>query len=216
MREDSGWGGRRLQGKIIMGRWGLPSFFQDKNQEQQINSARLWVQDELKEVILYGIVVKVCISFVQHLQGVKTVQVWRTMTKFHGQWIHQKVLNAVHRFGLIKPHSADSVKNILGKHHWLLTPFLHSSDHITAVLFWREDTGLDVPLVCPRMAFLYYYPETGKKACCRSGMGGSCRRPLDVWWRWWSKGMVATNFSSITHLWLDRGEKDKQFSWAPS
>lgn len=35
VRGDSGWGGRTLQGQIIMGRSGLLSFFQDKNQEQQ-------------------------------------------------------------------------------------------------------------------------------------------------------------------------------------
>lgn len=52
MRGDSGWGDRRLQDQIIMGRSGLPSFFQDKSPEQQTNSARLWVQDELKEVIM--------------------------------------------------------------------------------------------------------------------------------------------------------------------
>lgn len=67
-----------------MGRSGLPPFFQGKKQEQQTNSARLWVQDELKEVILYGIEGKVCISLIQHLQGVKTAQVWRIMRKFHG------------------------------------------------------------------------------------------------------------------------------------
>lgn len=45
-----------------MGRSVLPSFFQDKNQGQQINLARQQVQDELKEVILYGNVVKVWTS----------------------------------------------------------------------------------------------------------------------------------------------------------
>lgn len=66
-----------------MGTSGLSSFFQDKNQEQQTNSARFWAQDELKEVILYGSEAKVCISLIQHLQGVKTARVWRTMRKFH-------------------------------------------------------------------------------------------------------------------------------------
>lgn len=68
-----------------MGRSAFPSFFQDKNQGQQINLARRQVQDELKEVILYGIVVKAWISLVQHLQGAKTAWLWRTMRKFHGQ-----------------------------------------------------------------------------------------------------------------------------------
>lgn len=35
----------------------LPSFFQGRNQGQQINLARQQVQDELTGVILYGIVV---------------------------------------------------------------------------------------------------------------------------------------------------------------
>lgn len=32
-----------------------------------------------------------------------------------------------------------------------------------------------------------------------------------VWRSWQSQGVVATDFSSIIHLWLDLGEKDKQF-----
>lgn len=48
------------------------------------NSARLWVQDELKEVILYGIVVEACIFLIQHLWDVKAAWFWRTMRKFHG------------------------------------------------------------------------------------------------------------------------------------
>lgn len=68
-----------------MGRSVLPPFFQSKNQGQRINLAgRQVVQDELKGVILYGIVVKVWISLAGYIQGAKTAWVWKIMRKFHG------------------------------------------------------------------------------------------------------------------------------------
>jgi len=59
VRGDSRRDGRTPQGRISLGRSVLPSFFQDRNQGQQINLARWQVQDELKEVILCEVVVKV-------------------------------------------------------------------------------------------------------------------------------------------------------------
>lgn len=85
MRGDSGRDVRSPQDQISMGTSVLPSLFQGKKQGQQTNLARQQVQDELKEVILYGTVVKVQISLVQHLQGAETARVWRTTRKFHGQ-----------------------------------------------------------------------------------------------------------------------------------
>lgn len=77
--------GRSLQDQISTGRPVLPSFFQDKSQEQQMNLSRWQVWDKLKEMTLYGIVLKVWISLVQHLQCTNTAWFWRTMRKFNGQ-----------------------------------------------------------------------------------------------------------------------------------